>query len=89
MGIRKVLGASRWTLFYQLVKGFFLLILIAVVIALPLAWFSMVEPLCFPHRFESMVLYYACIANVVYLIYNSSFPDHKDNNEQTCPLFTI
>ena len=41
MGIRKVLGASRWTLFYQLVKGFFLLILIAVVIALPLAWFSM------------------------------------------------
>ena len=41
MGIRKVLGASHWTLFYQLVKGFFLLILIAVVIALPLAWFSM------------------------------------------------
>ena len=41
MGIRKVLGASSWTLFYQLVKGFFLLILIAVVIALPLAWFSM------------------------------------------------
>ena len=41
MGIRKVLGASRWNLFYQLVKGFFLLILIAVVIALPVAWFSM------------------------------------------------
>lgn len=41
MGIRKVLGASRWTLFYQLVKGFFQLILIAVVIALPIAWFSM------------------------------------------------
>ena len=41
MGIRKVLGASRWNLFYQLVKGFFQLILIAVVIALPVAWFSM------------------------------------------------
>lgn len=41
MGIRKVLGASRSNLFYQLGKGFFFLILIAVVIALPIAWFSM------------------------------------------------
>lgn len=41
MGIRKVLGASRWNLFYQLVKGFFRLVLIAVIIALPVAWFSM------------------------------------------------
>lgn len=41
MGIRKVLGASRANLFYQLGKGFFLLILASVVIALPIAWFSM------------------------------------------------
>lgn len=41
MGIRKVLGATRWNLFYQLGKGFFQLILIAVIIALPVAWFSM------------------------------------------------
>ncbi|WP_455592965.1 ABC transporter permease [Bacteroides sp.] len=41
MGIRKVLGATRWNLLYQLGKGFFLLILIAVVIALPVAWFTM------------------------------------------------
>ena len=41
MGIRKVLGAARWNLFYQLGKGFFQLILVAVVIALPVAWFSM------------------------------------------------
>lgn len=41
MGIRKVLGASRANLFYQLGKGFFLLILISVVIALPVAWFTM------------------------------------------------
>lgn len=41
MGIRKVLGASRWNLFYQLGKDFFQLILIAVVVALPIAWFSM------------------------------------------------
>ncbi len=41
MGIRKVLGASRFALFYELVKGFFVLILIAVAIALPVAWFSM------------------------------------------------
>ncbi len=41
MGIRKVLGASRWSLFYQLGKGFFIPIVIAIVIALPVAWFSM------------------------------------------------
>ena len=41
MGIRKVLGATRWNLLYQLGKGFFLLILISVVIALPVAWFTM------------------------------------------------
>lgn len=41
MGIRKVLGASRWNLFYQLGKGFFIPIVIAIVIALPIAWFSM------------------------------------------------
>lgn len=41
MGIRKVLGATHWNLFYQLGKGFFQLILIAVVIALPVAWFTM------------------------------------------------
>lgn len=41
MGIRKVLGASRWDLFYQLGKSFFLLIMVAIVIALPVAWFSM------------------------------------------------
>lgn len=41
MGIRKVLGASRRSLFMQLGRSFFLLILIAVVIALPVSWFSM------------------------------------------------
>ena len=41
MGIRKVLGASRWNLFYQLGKGFFIPVIVAIVIALPVAWFSM------------------------------------------------
>ncbi len=41
MGIRKVLGASRRSLFYQLVREFFLLILTAVAIALPVSWFTM------------------------------------------------
>ena len=40
-GDPKELGATRWNLFYQLGKGFFQLILIAVIIALPVAWFSM------------------------------------------------
>lgn len=41
MGIRKVLGSSHWGLFFQLGKGFFIPILIAILIALPVAWFSM------------------------------------------------
>lgn len=41
MGIRKVLGASHLNLFHQLGKDFFQLILIAVLIALPVAWYSM------------------------------------------------
>lgn len=41
MGIRKVLGASRLALFYQLGKSFFSLIGIAMAIALPVAWFTM------------------------------------------------
>lgn len=41
MGIRKVLGASRWNLFYQLGKEFFIPVMIAIFIALPIAWFSM------------------------------------------------
>lgn len=41
MGIRKVLGASHWNLFNQLGRDFFIPILIAVVIALPVAWLSM------------------------------------------------
>lgn len=41
MGIRKVLGASKWNLFYQLGKGFFIPVMIAVVVALPISWFSM------------------------------------------------
>jgi len=41
MGIRKVLGALRWNLFYQSGKGFFIPIVIAILVALPVAWFSM------------------------------------------------
>lgn len=41
MGIRKVLGASNWNLFYELGKEFFSLIGIAVLAALPLSWFTM------------------------------------------------
>lgn len=38
MGIRKVLGASKLQLFYELGREFFILIGIAIVIALPLSW---------------------------------------------------
>lgn len=41
MGIRKVLGASNGNLFYELGKEFFLLIGVAMLIALPLSWFVM------------------------------------------------
>ena len=59
MGIRKVLGASRWNLFYQLGKGFFIPIIIAVVIALPVAWFSMNAWLShYPFRTELEVWFF-------------------------------
>ena len=41
MGIRKVLGASKLQLFYELGREFFILIGIAIVIALPLSWWVM------------------------------------------------
>ena len=41
LAIRKVLGASRFSLLYELGKNFFQLMLISVLIALPIAWFSM------------------------------------------------
>ena len=41
MGIRKVLGASKIQLFYELGREFFILIGIAIVIALPLSWWVM------------------------------------------------
>lgn len=41
MGIRKVLGASRLQLFYELGREFFVLIGISIVIALPLSWIVM------------------------------------------------
>lgn len=53
MGIRKVLGASNGNLFYQLGHEFLLLITIAVVIALPVAWLTMDNWLAgYPFRVE-------------------------------------
>ena len=59
MGIRKVLGASRWNLFYQLGKGFFIPIIIAILIALPVAWGSMNAWLAhYPFRTELKVWFF-------------------------------
>lgn len=53
MGIRKVLGASNFNLFYQLGHEFLLLIVIAVAIALPVAWITMDNWLgSYPFRVE-------------------------------------
>jgi putative ABC transport system permease protein len=43
MGIRKVNGASIYDLFMVLAKEFLILIVIAIIIALPLAWYIMSE----------------------------------------------
>ena len=40
-------------------------------------------------RSQSMVLYSTCIADAVYLICDSGFPDNENNNEQTCSFITI
>ena len=59
MGIQKVLGASRWNLFYQLGKGFFIPIIIAILIALPVAWGSMNAWLAhYPFRTELKVWFF-------------------------------
>ena len=58
MGIRKVLGASRRQLFFELGREFFLLIAIAVVIAFRFragSW-GIAESLFVPHGLESVVL---------------------------------
>lgn len=53
MGIRKVLGASNFNLFYQLGYEFLLLIAVAVAIALPIAWLTMDNWLgSYPFRVE-------------------------------------
>ncbi|MDW7693030.1 FtsX-like permease family protein [Flammeovirgaceae bacterium SG7u.111] len=41
IGIRKVHGASVWSITYMLSKEFFVLILIALLISAPLAWYGM------------------------------------------------
>jgi ABC-type antimicrobial peptide transport system permease subunit len=41
IGVRKVLGASVFNVVYLLSTGFTKLILIAIVIAIPIAWFAM------------------------------------------------
>jgi putative ABC transport system permease protein len=41
IGIRKVLGAGVWSLFALLSSGFLVLVVIALFIAVPLAWYAM------------------------------------------------
>ncbi len=39
VSVRKVLGASNWQLIFNLSKGFIVLMLVAIILAVPMAWF--------------------------------------------------
>ena len=69
MGIRKVLGASNFNLFYQLGHEFLTLIVIAVVIALPVAWLTMDQWLGgYPFRVEWKVWFFGLPVLLLFVI---------------------
>ena len=49
----------------------------------------LVESLCFPDGFRSLVLYCARIVDVVHFIRDGGLSDNENNNEQTCSFVKI
>ena len=80
MGIRKVLGASRWNLFYQLGKGFFTSYYYRYsdCVACGMGQHEcMVGSLSVPNRIESVVLSASCGLDVVDFFSDCSRTNHK------------
>jgi len=69
IGVRKVLGASVMNITSLLSKDFLLLVLIAVLISTPLAWFVMNKWLqSFPYRIEIKLWMFAVVALIALVI---------------------
>ena len=69
IGIRKVIGASAQNIVYHLSREFIGLVLIADLIAVPLAWFAAGKWLSnFPYRIEIQVYYFLIAVLISILI---------------------
>jgi putative ABC transport system permease protein len=80
IGVRKVLGASISNLVFVLSKDFVKLVLIAIVISTPLAWFAMQKWLDnYPYRIEisPMVFISVGLAAVLIAVVTVSFQSIK------------
>jgi ABC-type antimicrobial peptide transport system permease subunit len=63
VGIRKVMGASSFTIMYTLSKEFFILVLISIVIAVPIGWIIVSNLLKqFAYRIDMRMTVFAGIA---------------------------
>ena len=80
IGVRKVLGASVFNVVYMLSTGFTGLILIAVLIAVPLAWFAINSWLkSFAYRVDAnwTVFLAACLAALIIALVTVSYESIK------------
>jgi len=69
IGVRKVLGAGVWQISFLILKDFLLLILLAIFIATPIAWFTMNKWLeDFPYRIEIKGWMFALVAITALII---------------------
>ena len=80
IGVRKVLGASVFNVVYLLSRSFVSLILIAIVIAIPMAWYAMDGWLSgFAYRVDAgwMVFVLASVAAIVIALLTVSYESIK------------
>ena len=90
IGIRKVLGASVTQVTQMLSKEFLKLVLIASLIAFPVAWWAMnkwLQSFAYRINISWWVFVVAGITRIVYCIDNSKLPGNKSSNCKSCKEF--
>jgi putative ABC transport system permease protein len=89
IGIRKVLGASGWSISWMFGKEFLVITVIGVLVALPLSWYLMqgwIEQFAvkeWPSWFSFSVLILAGLAFTVVIVYSQSFRASQMNPVDT------